>query len=102
MKAMSKSELADAAGVSVKVLMNWCKPYRKEFEVMGLKPKDRVLPPKIVKFIAEKFCIGQALLCLVRFIVPCLPSCENASSGCRTFALSEGAFTGFNSRTFSY
>ena len=36
MKAMSKSELADAAGVSVKVLMNWCKPYRKEFEVMGL------------------------------------------------------------------
>jgi hypothetical protein len=41
----------------VKVLMNWCKPYRKEFEVMGLKPKDRVLPPKIVKFIAEKFCI---------------------------------------------
>ena len=39
MKAMSKSELADAAGVSVKVLMN------------------RVLPPKIVKFIAEKFCI---------------------------------------------
>ena len=57
MKAMSKSELADAAGVSVKVMMNWCKPYRKEFEAMGLKPKDRVLPPKIVKFIAEKFCI---------------------------------------------
>jgi hypothetical protein len=24
---------------------------------MGLKPKDRVLPPKIVKFIAEKLCI---------------------------------------------
>ena len=47
MKAMSKSELADAAGVSVKVLMNWCKPYRKEFEAMGLKPKDRVLPPNI-------------------------------------------------------
>ena len=30
---------------------------REELEAMGLKPKDRVLPPRIVKFIAEKFCI---------------------------------------------
>ncbi len=57
MKAMSKQQLADAAGVSVKVLMSWCRPHRKEFEAMGLKPKDRVLSPRIVKFIAEKFCI---------------------------------------------
>ena len=57
MKAMSKQQLADAAGVSVKVLMSWCRPYRRKFEEMGLKPKDRVLPPIIVKFIAEKFCI---------------------------------------------
>ena len=57
MKAMSKQQLADAAGVSVKVLMNWCKPFRSEFEKMGLKPKDKVLPPAIVKIIAEKFCI---------------------------------------------
>ena len=54
---MSKQQLADAAGVSVKVLMNWCKPFRSEFEKMGLKPKDKVLPPAIVKTIAEKFCI---------------------------------------------
>ena len=54
---MSKQQLAEAAGVSVKVLMNWCRPYREEFEKMGLKPKDRVLPPRIVKFIAEQFCI---------------------------------------------
>ena len=57
MKAMSKQQLADAAGVSVKVLMSWCRPYRNKFEAMGLKPKDRVLPPIIVKFIAERFCI---------------------------------------------
>ncbi len=57
MKAMSKQQLADAAGVSVKVLMSWCKPYRKELEAMGLRPKDRVLPPKIVRFIADTFCI---------------------------------------------
>ena len=54
---MSKSELAMAAGVSVGTLMNWCRPYRKELEAMGVKTKDRVLSPKVVKFIAEKFCI---------------------------------------------
>ena len=54
---MSKQQLADAAGVSVKVLMSWCRPYKAELESMGLKHKDRVLPPRIVKFIAEKFCI---------------------------------------------
>ena len=43
--------------MSVKVLMSWCKPYRGELEAMGLKPKDRVLSPRAVKFIAEKLCI---------------------------------------------
>ena len=30
MKAMSKQQLADCAGVSVKTLMDWCKRYRAE------------------------------------------------------------------------
>ena len=54
---MSKQQLADAAGVSVGTLMNWCRPYRKELEAMGVKTKDRVFSPKVVKFIVEKFCI---------------------------------------------
>lgn len=57
MKAKSKQQLADAAGVSVKVLMSWCRPYHSKLEAMGLKPKDKLLPPHIVKFIAETFCI---------------------------------------------
>ena len=57
MKAMSKQQLADAAGVSVGTLMNWCRPFRKELEAMGLRPGMRVLPPKIVRFIAETLCI---------------------------------------------
>ena len=57
MKAMSKQQLADAAGVSVTTLMNWCKPFRKELEAMGLSQNMRVIPPNAVKFIAEKFCI---------------------------------------------
>ena len=57
MKAMSKSELALRAGVSVTTLMRWCEPYREELARMGLSPRSRVLPPHIVQFIAEKFCI---------------------------------------------
>ena len=57
MKAMSKQQLANRAGVSINTLNRWCKPLSKELEAMGLPPKARVLPPNIVKFIAERFCI---------------------------------------------
>ncbi len=57
MKSMSKSELADRAGVSVNTLMNWCKPFRQELSAMGMLPNAKVLPPRIVKFITDKFCI---------------------------------------------
>ena len=57
MKSMLKSELARAAGVSVKTLNNWCKPYKKQLTKMGWQPRMRLLPPKIVAFMVEKFCI---------------------------------------------
>ena len=57
MKAMSKSELAAKAGVSRTTLNNWCKPYLKELEAMGLAPKAKVLPPHIVQFLANKLCL---------------------------------------------
>ena len=53
MKAKSKSELADAAGVSLDTLREWCKPYQKQLETMGLKPNARVLPPNVVKDIDD-------------------------------------------------
>ena len=49
--------LAQAAGITLYTLSDWCKPYRKELETMGVKPNTRVLPPKAVIFLAEKFCI---------------------------------------------
>ena len=55
---MSKSELADRAGVTVRTMMTWCEPYRQELERMGMKPTAKVLPPHIVKFLSEKFCIN--------------------------------------------
>ena len=38
-------------------LMKWCRPFMNELEQMGLSPNDKVLPPNIVKFLVEKFCI---------------------------------------------
>ena len=57
MKAMSKSELAQAAGISVDTLMRWLEPHREQLEIMGMRPNMRVLPPKVVAYIVETFCI---------------------------------------------
>jgi phage host-nuclease inhibitor protein Gam len=57
MKAMKKSELASQAGVTVKTFMNWCRPYRDELTMMGLKPTAKMMPPHVVAFLAEKLCI---------------------------------------------
>ena len=57
MKAKSKKELANMAGVSVDTLREWCKPYQKELQRMGMVPGMRILPPRIVIFLVEKFCI---------------------------------------------
>ena len=55
MKAMTKQQLADSAGVTTKTLMSWCAPFMKELETMGMQPHMKVLPPHIVRFIVEKF-----------------------------------------------
>ena len=57
MKAMLKQELADCAGVSLRTLHRWCVPYREELLRMGWQPKMILLPPHIVKYLSEKFCI---------------------------------------------
>lgn len=57
MKAMSKQRLAGYAGVSVKTLMSWCRPFMPELEKMGLRHNAKVIPPHIVRYIADKFTI---------------------------------------------
>ena len=57
MKAMTRQELADRAGVSTRTLSNWCKPYSEELERMGLRRKMVLLPPIIVRWMCDKFCI---------------------------------------------
>lgn len=57
MKAMSKQEIAAAAGISTDTLRRWLAPYQNELEQLGYQSKMRVLPPNIVLFITEKLCI---------------------------------------------
>lgn len=57
MKAMTKQQLANQAGTTVKTLMRWCKPYRKELERLGMTPNAKLLTPAIVEFITQKLCI---------------------------------------------
>ena len=57
MKAMTKQQLADAAGISVDTLARWLKPHSQQLEALGMKPNMRVLPPKVVVYIVETFCI---------------------------------------------
>lgn len=54
---MSKQQLATKAGVSLNTLNKWCKPFQKDLLQLGMIPGARMLPPVVVRFIAEKFCI---------------------------------------------
>lgn len=56
-KAMYKSELADAAGVSLKTFGRWLKRDRDYFASVGVSIKQKMLPPIAVKYICEKYVI---------------------------------------------
>ena len=57
MKAISKQQMADKAGVSLNTFRRWCQPFQADLEAMGLNPNARLLSPAVAKFIAEKLCI---------------------------------------------
>ena len=57
MKAMSKSQLAAAAGVSIKTFQRWLVHHSEELALLGVKPRDKLLPQVAVKFIVEQYCI---------------------------------------------
>jgi predicted DNA-binding protein (UPF0251 family) len=57
MKAMTQQQLADRAGVGRDTFRRWLKPHRQQLEALGMRHGMRVLPPKVVAYIAEVFCI---------------------------------------------
>ncbi|MBR2266099.1 MAG: hypothetical protein IJ882_05435 [Paludibacteraceae bacterium] len=59
MKAMTKSQLAEAAGVSCKTLMKWLKdPYiQAQMALYELSPHQKKLPGSLIKIICNHYVI---------------------------------------------
>ena len=55
MKAMLKSELAAAAGVSRDTLRRWLHSDAEYLRSQGLNPKAKMLPPQVVRYLCEKY-----------------------------------------------
>lgn len=57
MKAMCKYELAAAAGVSLETFRRWLKTDKAFLEANNISPSAKILPPKVVKYLCDKYCI---------------------------------------------
>ena len=55
MKSYTKAQLADAAGVSPETFRRWLKTDRAFLEVNGIRPTTKLFPPKVVKYLCEKY-----------------------------------------------
>ena len=57
MKSYTKAQLADAAGVSPETFRRWLISDRVFLEANGVRPTTKLFPPKVVKYLYEKYCI---------------------------------------------
>jgi hypothetical protein len=57
MKSYTKSELSRAAGVSADTFRRWLQSDRAFLEANGIRPTTKLFPPKVVKYLCEKYCI---------------------------------------------
>ena len=56
-KSMLKSELADAAGVSLSTFSSWLRTDTEALRQMGVSERTKLLPPVAVSYLCEKYCI---------------------------------------------
>ena len=56
-KSKLKSELAQAAGVSLPTFRRWLLSDQEELRQMGVSPSTKILPPVAVRYLCEKYCI---------------------------------------------
>ena len=54
MKSKTKSEIAQAAGISTEVLRRWMMEHRRDISAMGVRPTRRLLPPKVVHYMCRE------------------------------------------------
>ena len=62
MKSYTKSELARAAGVSGDTFRRWLKTDREFLRANNVQSKTKYLPPVVVKYLCEKYCIDVWLV----------------------------------------
>lgn len=55
MKAMLKSELASAAGVTRDTFRRWLKSDAEYLRTQGVSPKAKMMPPQVVRYLTEKY-----------------------------------------------
>ena len=60
MKSMTRTQMANMAGVCLETFSSWLKPHQAELTAMGYPPGKRIIPPNVVSWIANKFCIDIA------------------------------------------
>ncbi|MBQ9884052.1 MAG: hypothetical protein IJM43_06310 [Bacteroidaceae bacterium] len=57
MKSMTRTQMADHAGVSLRTFNNWLRPLEPQLTQMGYPPGARSIPPHVVRWLCEYFCI---------------------------------------------
>ncbi len=57
MKAMTRQQLADCAGVTTKTLANYLKRHRDTLWGLGLRPRE-ILPPSVVAWLVDHYGIN--------------------------------------------
>jgi DeoR/GlpR family transcriptional regulator of sugar metabolism len=57
MRSCTKSELSRAAGVSPETFRRWLKSDRAFLEANGIRSTTKLFPPKVVKYLCEKYSI---------------------------------------------
>ena len=55
MKSMSMAQLVEAAGINMRTFQRWLSRHKDELSVLGVSPRDKLLPPVAVKYIAEQY-----------------------------------------------
>ena len=56
MKAMTRQQLADCAGITTKTLDNYIHRHWDQLWALGLRP-HQILPPSVVEWLTTHYCI---------------------------------------------
>ena len=53
---MTKSQVAECAGVSVSTFSRWCREQRSELAALGVAPTAKLLSPAAIRHLKNVYC----------------------------------------------